>query len=185
MASIGKLIAIRIFSSRSAPADSVWNALDSARRAAMTDDLAHVPSIARIANVFTKMLEQLQVNLLFRLRSSSHSRQGMKRNRNDFYEITNEIGKLMESIVQYAKQHGTTSQRFTELCDGFLRWICLPLWRASWLATLSDLVLCRLCNQRWNNCLGPLRSALQMRRHINKFYLLTISESSACAVIYR
>ena len=87
----------------------------------MTDDLAHVPSIARIANVFTKMLEQLQVNLLFRLRSSSHSRQGIKRNRNDFYEITNEIGKLMESIVQYAKQHDTTSQRFTELCDGFLR----------------------------------------------------------------
>ena len=62
MASIGKLIAIRIFSSRSAPADLVWNALDIARRAAMTDDLAHVPSIAQIANIFTKMLEQLQVN---------------------------------------------------------------------------------------------------------------------------
>jgi hypothetical protein len=72
MASISKFIAIRIFSrrsplttpleSQSAPVDWVWNALDIARRAAMADDLAHVPSITRIANIFTEMIEQLQVN---------------------------------------------------------------------------------------------------------------------------
>lgn len=58
----------------------------------------------------------------------------MKRNRNDFEEITNEIGNLMESIIQYAKQHETVSQRFAGLCDGFLRCICSPLWCATRLA---------------------------------------------------
>ena len=44
-----------------APDDWIWNALDIARRAAMADDLEHVPSIKAIADIFTRMLERLQV----------------------------------------------------------------------------------------------------------------------------
>ena len=61
-----KPILIRIFSKQSpvptSPTDDwVWNALSVARRAAMAEDLAYHPSIPRIANIFTQMLEQLQV----------------------------------------------------------------------------------------------------------------------------
>jgi hypothetical protein len=49
--------------SGSAPEDWVWSALDIARRAAMADDLEHVPSIKGIAEIFTRMLEWLQVSL--------------------------------------------------------------------------------------------------------------------------
>ncbi len=50
--------------SGSAPDDWVLSALDIARRAAiMADDLEHVPSIKGIADIFTQMLERLQVSL--------------------------------------------------------------------------------------------------------------------------
>jgi len=51
--------------SGSAPADQwIWSALYIARCAAMADDLAHVPSIKGIADIFTQMLERLQVSLV-------------------------------------------------------------------------------------------------------------------------
>ena len=75
MASIINLIAIRIFSKRSpsttplesqsAPVDWVWSALDIAEQAAMAEDLAQVPSIAKIASIFSQMLERLQVSGFF------------------------------------------------------------------------------------------------------------------------
>lgn len=76
MSLLKKLIAIRISSKRSAPSTTpagsgstpadqwVWSALDIARLAAMADDLAHVPSIKGSADIFTQMLERLQVSLV-------------------------------------------------------------------------------------------------------------------------
>ena len=50
-------------SATSAPEDWVLGALVIARRAVMADDLEHVPSIKGIADIFTRMLKQLQVSL--------------------------------------------------------------------------------------------------------------------------
>ena len=36
--------------------------MDVARLAATTDELAHIPSIGNVANIFTQMLQQLQVS---------------------------------------------------------------------------------------------------------------------------
>ena len=72
---MNKLFALRIFSKRVPLAtpveppstiDWVWNALDVARRAANADDLEHVPSIKGVADIFTQMLEQLQVCFMVR-----------------------------------------------------------------------------------------------------------------------
>jgi hypothetical protein len=73
---MNKLFALRIFSKRvplaatveppPTPVDWEWNALDIARRAAKADDLEHVPSIKGIADIFTRMLEQLQVCFMAR-----------------------------------------------------------------------------------------------------------------------
>ena len=68
-----KVKAIRISSKRTAPAatarepttDWLRAALDIARRAAMADDLVHVPSIKDIADIFTQMLAQLEVRFIF------------------------------------------------------------------------------------------------------------------------
>jgi hypothetical protein len=64
--------AVRISSNRNASsataqessAEWLWSALDIARQAAMSDDLLHVPSITSIAEIFTQMLEQLQVRFI-------------------------------------------------------------------------------------------------------------------------
>jgi hypothetical protein len=45
------------------PDDWIWSALDIARRAVMADDLEHIPSIKGIADIFTQILERLQVSL--------------------------------------------------------------------------------------------------------------------------
>ncbi|KAF8333687.1 hypothetical protein F5887DRAFT_1259560 [Amanita rubescens] len=94
--------------SGSAPDDWFWSALDIARRAAMADDLEHVPSIKGIAEIFTRMLERLQ---------------GMKKDRDKFYVITDEIGSLIESVVLYARERESASERYRRMCDNFLRTI--------------------------------------------------------------
>ncbi|KAF8340906.1 hypothetical protein F5887DRAFT_919344 [Amanita rubescens] len=91
--------------SLASPADWVWSALHIARRAAMADDIAHIPCIQDMANIFTRMLEQLQE---------------MTRNMDDFEVITNEIGVLIESVVQYAREREPMSQRFVGVCNGIL-----------------------------------------------------------------
>ncbi|KAF8340905.1 hypothetical protein F5887DRAFT_919343 [Amanita rubescens] len=91
--------------SLASPADWVWSALHIARRAAMADDIAHIPCIQDIANIFQGMLKQLQE---------------MTRNMDDFEVITNEIGVLIESVVQYAREHKPASQRFVKVCDDIL-----------------------------------------------------------------
>ncbi len=49
--------------SESSPGDDwIWSALDIARNVAMANDLAHIPSIKGIADVFTRMLKRLHVN---------------------------------------------------------------------------------------------------------------------------
>lgn len=45
----------------------------------------------------------------------------MKSNRNDFDDITNEIESLIEVLIQYVRQHGSTSLRFVGVCNDFLR----------------------------------------------------------------
>lgn len=51
----------------------------------------------------------------------AQSQQGMKKSRDDFYVITNEIGGLIELTVQYARERKPTSQRFVAVCGDFLR----------------------------------------------------------------
>jgi hypothetical protein len=68
-----KLIPIRLFADRSplastaacpqpTPDDWVMHAMDTARLAATAEDLTNNPSIRNVGNVFTQMLQQLQVN---------------------------------------------------------------------------------------------------------------------------
>lgn len=45
----------------------------------------------------------------------------MKSNRNDFDDITNEIESLIEALIQYVRQHDSTSPRFVGVCNDFLR----------------------------------------------------------------
>ncbi|KAF8329630.1 hypothetical protein F5887DRAFT_114713 [Amanita rubescens] len=92
--------------SDSSPGDDwIWSALDTVRNAAMTNNLAHIPSIKDIADVFTRMLERLHA---------------MKKNRDDFCAITNEIASLIESVVRYAREHDPVCERFKGVCDDFL-----------------------------------------------------------------
>ncbi|KAF8333691.1 hypothetical protein F5887DRAFT_1259629 [Amanita rubescens] len=90
---------------RDTPSDWVLSALDIARRAAMADDLEHVPSIKGIADTFTRMLERLQ---------------GIEKNRDDFCVISNEIGSLIESVVRYARENKPVSEKYKVVCDEFL-----------------------------------------------------------------
>ncbi|KAF8674792.1 hypothetical protein AX14_005249 [Amanita brunnescens Koide BX004] len=106
-----KVKAVRIPSARptgsaSSPSDDwIWTALDTARNAAMTNELARIPSIKAIADVFTRMLECLHA---------------MKKNRDDFCVITNEIASLIESVVKYAREHDPVCERYKGVCDNFL-----------------------------------------------------------------
>ena len=108
----------------------------------------------------------------------------MKRNKTEFYELTKEIESLIESVVQYARHHGSTP-RLSNMCDEFLRRVCPLYGVCPGMLTTSNLVLYRPYNPRWSNDLGLLRNALRRQRHIKIFYLLTSSESSACTMTFR
>ncbi|KAF8647206.1 hypothetical protein AX14_009012 [Amanita brunnescens Koide BX004] len=112
--------------------------LDTARWAAMADDLAHVLSIKRIADIFMEMLDQLQ---------------GMDKSRDYFHEVTNEIGNLIELVVQYARERDLTSQRFVEACNNFL-------------STVSSLK----SEMEYLVPLEALKNALQRQKHAKLFY---------------
>jgi hypothetical protein len=113
--------------SGSTPDDWVWSALDIARRAAMADDLEHVPSIKAIAEIFTRMLERLQVSLTTcsaRVTCSLAvtSSKGMKKHTKDeFYVITNEIGSLIGSVLRYAREHESASEKYKGVCNDLLQ----------------------------------------------------------------
>ncbi|KAF8332164.1 hypothetical protein F5887DRAFT_1080998 [Amanita rubescens] len=103
-----KVKAVRIVAeeSESSPNDDwIWSALDTAINAVTTNNLAHIPSVKRIADVFTRMLERLHA---------------IKRNRDDFCAITNEIASLIELAVRYAREHDPVCERFKGVCDNFL-----------------------------------------------------------------
>ncbi|KAF8334465.1 hypothetical protein F5887DRAFT_1079591 [Amanita rubescens] len=101
--------AVRISSNRCTPLarvsesspndDWTWSALDTARNAAMTNDLAHIPS--------SRM-------------SSRGCWNAIKKNRNDFCVITNEITSLTELAVRYARERDPVCGRFKGVCDNFL-----------------------------------------------------------------
>lgn len=68
------------------------------------------------------MLERLHVNgSLLCARWYAHSPQAMKRNKDDFCAITNEIASLIESVLQYARERDSVCERYKGVCDNFLR----------------------------------------------------------------
>lgn len=108
----------------------------------------------------------------------------MKRNKDEFHEITKDIGSLIESVVQYARHHGSMPG-LSRLCDEFLRRVCSLYGVRPAVLTTSNLVLYRPYNPRWNSDLGLSRSVLRKQGHIKMFYRLASSESSACAMTLR
>ena len=55
------------------------------------------------------------------VRDCPYSRKETKSNRAEFYEITNEIGSLIESVVRHGREREATSERYKKACDDFLR----------------------------------------------------------------
>ena len=53
--------------------------------------------------------------------SRAQYQQAMGNNRDNFHEVTNETGSLLESVVRYAREHEPTSEGFIRICNEFLR----------------------------------------------------------------
>jgi len=113
-------------------------------------------------------------------RVCTHSSKGIKKNRDDFCVISNEIRSLIESVVRYAREHKPVSERYTMVCDEFLSSV-YSLLRGSILADRNQSALYHPCNPKWSWYSG---SALQKRK-LTKRYLRTNSESGPCAAIFR
>ncbi len=88
----------------------------------MADHLAHVPSIKASANIFTRMLEQLQVSFIVRSAANhAYFRQGIGKNKHEFRDLTNDIASLLHLVVRCASERDTVSVRYEGVYNEFLR----------------------------------------------------------------
>ena len=70
----------------------------------------------------------------------------------EFRVITNEIGSLIESVVQYAREHNPVSERYKRVCNDFLRSVYYPSPQVSMLADRKQSALCQTCKPKWSRC---------------------------------